>query len=57
MTKFSEEEVLIDPLHLIFISELEEEYKIYHFLNFWFFSQTIWFMGKKTTSWKNYLTF
>lgn len=57
MTKFSEEEVLIDPLHLIFISELEEEYKIYHFLNFWFFSQTIWFMGKKTTSWKNYLNF
>lgn len=43
---------LIDPLHLIFLSELKEEDKIYRFLDFSFVNQIIWFMGKKTISWK-----
>lgn len=40
MTKSFKDLELIDPLHLIFISELEEEYKIYHFLDFLLFNQT-----------------
>lgn len=48
MTKSFEDVELIDPLHLFFISKLEEEYKICHFLDFWFFSQIIWFTGKNT---------
>lgn len=57
MTKSFEDGELIDPVHLIFISKLEEEYKIYDFLDFWFFSQIIWFTGKKTMPLKNDLIF
>lgn len=47
MTKSFEDVELIDPLHLIFIPELEEECKIYHFLDFCFFQPNNLIHGQK----------
>jgi len=47
MTKSFEDLELIDPLHLVFISELEESCKIYHFVHFQYLNQIIQLMRKR----------